>query len=130
MADTPAPPGPTVLIVKEQGGARERYVALLNAAGLSTAEIDTPAQAIRRLEAIRPQVIVTDLRLASGADGLDLCDRLKHNPTTRDIPVIVLTGAPWDKHLERRAEAAGCALLLLKPQEPSALVTEVLRLTQ
>jgi CheY-like chemotaxis protein len=73
---------------------------------------------------------VTDLRLEHGLDGLELCERLKRNPSTKDIPVIVLTGAPGDKFLRQRAEAAGCTLLLFKPIEPLALVEEVLRLLQ
>jgi CheY-like chemotaxis protein len=118
----------TVLIVEDHGDTREMYVELLSSVGLSTVDVDTADQALRHLEEIRPQVIVTDLRLGSGPDGFALCERLKHNPRTKDIPVIVVTSVPEDKHLLRRAESAGCAVVWIKPFDPFALLAEVLRL--
>ena len=84
-------------------------------------------RALREAAAIRPDVIVADVRLGSGLDGLELCERLKQDPATKDIPVILITAWLGDKHLQRRAEAAGCALVLIKPVDPSAIVGEVRR---
>jgi len=58
---------------------------------------------------------------------LDLCEKLKEDPATKDIPMIVVTGWTADKMLRERAEVAGCAAVLLEPIDPQALVAEVLR---
>jgi CheY-like chemotaxis protein len=59
MSDPRSPADPTVLIVEDHGDTREMYVELLSSVGLSTVDVDTADQALRHLEEIRPQVIVT-----------------------------------------------------------------------
>ena len=39
----------------------------------------------------RPDVVVTDIRMPDG-DGIGLCQRIKSNPETDTIPIIMLTG--------------------------------------
>lgn len=38
-----------------------------------------------------PDVIILDLTMPNGIDGLEVCRRLRSNPTTRDIPILMLT---------------------------------------
>ncbi|MCR4844988.1 MAG: response regulator [Bacteroidales bacterium] len=48
----------------------------------------------------QPDVVVSDLMM-SGMDGLELCRRIRHNPVTSHIPVIILTSsADETSHLE------------------------------
>ncbi|HUY89498.1 MAG TPA: response regulator [Pirellulales bacterium] len=59
------------------------------------------------------QAIILDLQLPDG-DGEYVLRRLKENPVTQNIPVIVLTGAK-DRALERRMYNLGAAQFLAKP---------------
>lgn len=43
----------------------------------------------------RPDVVVTDIRMPDG-DGMELCQRIKSNPETDNIPVIMLTSESGD----------------------------------
>jgi CheY-like chemotaxis protein/AraC-like DNA-binding protein len=48
----------------------------------------------------QPDVVVTDL-VMSGMDGMELCRKIRHNPVTNHIPVIVLTSSTDESsHLE------------------------------
>ena len=52
------------------------------------------------ISATQPDVVVTDL-VMSGMDGMELCRRIRHNPVTNHIPVIVLTSSTDESsHLE------------------------------
>lgn len=52
------------------------------------------------ISATQPDVVVTDL-VMSGMDGLELCRRIRHNPVTNHIPVIILTSSTDEaSHLE------------------------------
>ncbi|HVV88351.1 MAG TPA: response regulator, partial [Kofleriaceae bacterium] len=84
-------------------------------------------QALEIVEAVRPRVILTDVRLP-GMDGLELTRRLKADPTTRDIPVVAVTAQAREGD-EELALAAGCDGYLPKPIDVDALTELVARCT-
>ena len=52
------------------------------------------------ISAQQPDVVVTDL-VMEGMDGLELCRKIRHNPVTNHIPVIILTSSTDEaSHLE------------------------------
>jgi two-component system cell cycle response regulator len=60
-----------------------------------------------------PDVIVLDV-LMPGIDGWEACRRIKSDPATVDIPVLLLTGAN-DPNFARHAKAVWASALLHKP---------------
>ena len=70
-----------------------------------------------------PEVIVLDALLPD-ADGLELCERLRANPSTASIPVIVLTGddAAYARAQRARSELTG---VLLKPCSADRLLSAI-----
>lgn len=73
---------------------------------------------------VRPDVVVADLMMP-GMDGYEVCRRLRTDPATAGIPVIVLT-ARKEIDATRLAEA-GAAGVLFKPFEPDELTTSILK---
>lgn len=69
--------------------------------------------ALRIIGAALPELVITELSLQQ-MSGLELLVRLKHDPLTRDIPVIVHT-AIGDQKREEHCRASGCAAFLKKP---------------
>ena len=59
----PAPPGPRVLIVEDDGETRAALVRELTARGYRAEEAPDGAAALRRWEARRPDVVLLDLGL-------------------------------------------------------------------
>src|SRR5204862_2767961 len=74
---------------------------------------------------IFPSVIVLDVNMP-GKSGLELCRELKDDPTTRDIPVVLLTGS--DGGTSVAAKKAGADALVHKPFSPLELLAVVERL--
>jgi len=71
---------------------------------------------------VRPDVVVADLMMP-GMDGYEVCRRLRADPTTHGIPVIVLTAR---KEIdEARLAEAGAAGVLFKPFEPDELASRI-----
>lgn len=60
-----------------------------------------------------PDAIVLDVMMP-GLNGWETCTRIKSDPATSEIPVILLTGAN-DLDLSDRARAVGAAAILTKP---------------
>jgi CheY-like chemotaxis protein len=85
------------------------------------------AEALAAVAASRPDVVVCDVTMP-GIDGLEVCRRLKADPTTVSIPVVLLTarGGPADR---AAGTEAGCDAYLTKPFSPLQLI-DVLRHVQ
>ncbi len=92
-------------------------------------EVHSFAEGESVLEYLRNQP--TDVLLADVSvpliDGYDLCRKVKRNPNTAHIAVVLLAGT-FDPFDTKRAERAGCDGSLIKPFETSELVDLVKRL--
>ena len=80
-----------VLVADDSRDTRELYVLHLNYCGFTAYTAFDGISAIEMAVTLRPDVIVMDLSMP-GVDGIDAIRRLKSNPRTRKIPVILLTG--------------------------------------
>jgi CheY-like chemotaxis protein len=116
-------PGTIVLVVDDDAAIRDGYAELLAAVGLYAVEASNGLEALDVIAGMRPDIIVTGLAM-SPMDGLQLCERLRTDPRTSEIPVIVVTGHDDDAVL-RRVMEAGCDCILLKPVPPAALIRTV-----
>jgi len=81
------------------------------------------AESVEWAKTLQPDVIVMDLNLP-GVDGWEATRRLKNQPETKDIPIIVLTADPKEKSREK-ALAAGCDEFELKPIDFEGLVGKI-----
>jgi len=81
------------------------------------------AESVEWAKTLQPDVIVMDLNLP-GIDGWEATRRLKNQPETKDIPIIVLTADPKGKSREK-ALAAGCDEFELKPIDFEGLVGKI-----
>ena len=80
------------------------------------------AVGIELARATPPDVILVDLMMP-GMDGYEVCQRLKSDPATANVPVVLLT-ARRDLDEARLAEA-GAAGVLFKPFQPDRLAAQV-----
>ena len=69
----------------------------------------------------RPDLIILDI-LLSGHDGRLICKKLKSNPDTRKIPVLLISAHP---NAEEMAVEAGADGFLAKPFDIETLLREV-----
>lgn len=67
----------------------------------------------QRQRSDRPQMILLDLNLPK-ISGLEVLERIKADPRTRSIPVVVLTASQYDRDIAV-SEALGAAAYIVKP---------------
>jgi response regulator RpfG family c-di-GMP phosphodiesterase len=115
-----------ILLVDDEPALRELLRATLEGADVTVDEAASGLEAEARIRRRRPDVIVLDLRMP-GMSGVELCRRLKADPRTRDIPIVLLTGA--DPEEARRAQRAGASELVRKPFSPLDLLAVVERVS-
>ncbi len=76
--------------------------------------------ALRKVSSFKPDVVLLDL-LMPVMDGWEFCRRLRENPATRRLPVIVMTAAQSGE-AEERARQAGVCQVVFKPFDDHRLV--------
>jgi len=105
-------PWPQVLLVDDSAEYRDLYaVALEETATVLTASRGEDALAIATEQPL--DAIVLDVMMP-GMDGWQTCERLKANPTTSTIPVIMLTSLDG-LDVPETAQRVGAAYVLIKP---------------
>ncbi|HEX9263422.1 MAG TPA: response regulator [Candidatus Binatia bacterium] len=113
-----------ILIVEDNSDCRELLALVLRRSGYEIAEAATGLAAIEQAAATHPDLILMDLGLP-GITGDEATARLKADPATKDIPVIVNTAFHKGTLIDR-AIAVGAAEILHKPISFEAL-REVVR---
>ena len=70
-----------------------------------------------------PDLILLDIMMP-GMDGYEVCEQLKHDPKTANIPVIFLTGTGDEAAIEKGLDLGGEAYVV-KPFHAITLVAQV-----
>jgi PAS domain S-box-containing protein len=118
--------GENILVVDDEHGIRllhTRYIkrVLPNANVLHAAD---GTEALQLAREFSPQLIISDNDMPD-LDGLQLVRNLKADPTTSDIPIIIVTGQDSDSNCEALKQH-GVTAILNKPVSPDQ-IAKVLR---
>jgi CheY-like chemotaxis protein len=102
-----------ILVVEDNSDYRELIRMFLQRSGYMIVEATTGCEGVHQAYSCRPDLILMDLGLPM-MTGDEAIAQIKADPTTRDIPVLVITA--FNKGiLVERAVAAGAAEILHKP---------------
>ncbi len=112
--------GEKVLCIDDDPLVRQLLTLTLEKSGFVplTAPDGTTGLALAATE--RPRLIVVDIMMP-GLDGFEVCRRLRADPRTAAIPLVILT-AGADPKLNVKAFQAGADLALSKPFDPAKLI--------
>lgn len=116
-----------ILVCEDQDSIRHMLEVLIRARGFRATTVATGGQAIQVAAAAPPDVVLLDLMLPGDYDGLEVCRRLRLAPTTRNVPILVVSALD-DDEWRRKASKAGATAYYLKPFSPTALLREIARL--
>ena len=117
--------GKTVLIVEDQLEMRAISAAYLNHHGYRVLATDNGLEGVRVAREEHPDLVLMDISVP-GMDGIAATERLKADPCTRVIPVLVVSAHPYGS-VGQRAFEAGCDAWIGKPLDPRRLLEEVRR---
>jgi two-component system, cell cycle response regulator DivK len=110
---------PLILYIEDDLDTRGAYAALLRHAGFRVAEARNGVEGVESALDLKPDLVLLDLSLPI-VDGYEAMRRIKKNPRTAHIPVVVLSGRPL------RDEARPfCDGFLSKPHDAVDLVRVV-----
>ncbi|HOT61446.1 MAG TPA: response regulator transcription factor [Treponemataceae bacterium] len=112
-----------VLACDDEESIRELVSYNLAKEGFAVVSVSSGEEAIRAARKDKPDVIILDLMLP-GISGLDVCRRLKEDPETGRIPIIMLTAKTEDADVVLGLEL-GADDYVTKPFSPRVLAARV-----
>jgi CheY-like chemotaxis protein len=118
--------GAVVMVVDDDIMNRELMQTVLTKSGYRVTEASSGAQALDAIAAAPPDVVLLDVRMGD-MSGYEVCARLKGNPATSAIPVIIFTA--FENETERtNAMNAGADAFISRMQGWQAILAKIAEL--
>jgi pilus assembly protein CpaE len=112
-----------ILIVDDDVDSLKLIGLMLQRQGYEIVVANNGQQALSRAHAEQPELIILDIMMPD-MDGYEVCRRLRHDPTTQTIPIIMFTAKIMVDDKVAGFEA-GADDYLTKPTHPAELASRV-----
>ena len=114
---------PFILIVDDR--EQNRYISsrILRSAGYLVEEASSGRKALQKVLE-NPALVILDVRLPD-IIGYEVCRRIKQNPQTSNIPVLLVSAAFTSSESQVQALDSGADGYLIQPLEPTVLIATV-----
>lgn len=114
-----------ILIVEDNSDVRRLMALVLGRSGYEVVEAATGIEALDQTHATHPDLIIMDLSIPK-MTGDEVTARIKADPATKNIPIVVNTAYHKGIFVER-AIAAGAVEILYKPTELKVFLDTIRR---
>jgi two-component system chemotaxis sensor kinase CheA len=116
-----------LLVVEDSMTTRMLVVSVLEASGYAVEAAADGVDAWAILEAMEVDLVVSDVEMPR-MDGIDLTEKIRKTPRTRDIPIILLTARETEDDRLRGLQAGADAYLVKSAFDQTALLDTIQRL--
>lgn len=115
-----------ILVVDDEKHIVRLVQANLDRAGYTVVTANDGKEALQKVADENPDLVVLDVMMPY-MDGFEVLQNLRRNPSTRDIPVIMLTAKAQDADVFKGWQS-GVDCYLTKPFNPMELLSFVKRI--
>ena len=114
-----------ILVIEDEPGTQQLLRSRLRDLGHDVTVKVTGALGIAEAKASTFDLFLIDMHLGEGVDGIEVCRRMKRDPETRNVPVVLLSGKVRSSADLHRGYEAGCESFMVK--DDMSLVDDVIR---
>ena len=112
-----------ILIADDRSEVVELVKATLEGEGYRTIDASDGKEALEKIGLERPDLVLLDIVMPK-MDGFEVLSKLRGDPKTKDIPVIMLT-AKGQKLDREKGIKLGASDYIIKPFSPSHLLDKI-----
>jgi DNA-binding response OmpR family regulator len=95
-----------ILVIDDEPQITEIIETFLTSSGHQVFVNNVASEGLKRAKAIQPDLILLDIMMP-GTDGYGVCNELKSDPATANIPVVFLTGKDRNDDMGRSFKVGG-----------------------
>ncbi len=110
---------PLAVVADDEDDILALFAAALTSAGCDVAQARDGESALRLVRERQPEVVVLDIAMP-GLDGLEVLRRLRADPSTAELPVILVSARAQEADV-RLAYEEGASKYISKPFSPREL---------
>jgi diguanylate cyclase (GGDEF)-like protein len=111
----------SVLVVDDDPDKRMLLMVALQMAGYEVRTANDGEEGLSAVESYQPDLIITDVMMPK-MDGYELARRVRANPLTRFVPIIIQTAARNDAQDQRRGSEVGALGYITDPTDIDLLL--------
>jgi CheY-like chemotaxis protein len=115
-----------VLVCEDQDAIRRMIETLVGSSGHEVVGVATGAKAVELATTEPFDILLLDLMLPGQLDGFAVCERLRAQDFTKDLPIFVIS-AMDDPESRERVKNAGATMFFGKPFRPLELLKDIQR---
>jgi CheY-like chemotaxis protein len=117
-----------ILLADDSMTAQKMGEKILEEAGYEVVAVSNGAAATKKIASEKPDLIILDIYMP-GYTGLEICQRVKADPATAKIPVVLTVGQvePYNPEDAERVKADG---VIVKPFVPTDLVAAIKKIEE
>jgi len=113
-----------ILIVDDSADIVEMIAKRLKAQGYDTVTAVNGQEALEKTAAEKPDLILLDVMMP-GLDGISTGTRLKADPNTKNIPIIMVTAKGEREDIMNAIDKVGVAEYIVKPFRIDQLIEKI-----
>lgn len=110
-----------VLVCEDQDAIRQMITTLVGSSGHEVVGVSTGSMAVELASTQPFDILLLDLMLPGQFDGFQVCERLRGQEGTRDLPIFIIS-AMDDPDSRARAKNVGATDFFGKPFRPLELL--------
>ncbi|MCP4652261.1 MAG: response regulator [Candidatus Omnitrophica bacterium] len=116
-----------VVVIEDECDLAMMTQARLESSGYEVFVVSDGEEGVKKVQQELPSIVLLDIVMPK-LDGHQVCTALKSDPSTKDIPIIILT-ASGKKDTEERCLDQGADYFMRKPFDSQQLLEKIKELT-
>lgn len=110
----------SVLVVDDEPLTQDLLRLMLEPAGFRVTGAEHGLEALQKVQESKPDIMILDVMMPH-MDGITVCRKIRSNPETADLPIVMLSGKTHLNAVEEGLEA-GANRYLAKPMSRNDLI--------
>ena len=125
MKETRSLEGKKIFFVEDDMFLANIISRRIKEAGGSVTHVTDGSEAVVRIPKETPHILLLDLLLPGGIDGFEVLEKIKADPVTKDVPVVIISNLDQPADIEKGMKLGAYRFLIKASVTPPEIVEHI-----